>query len=83
MTGVLMSSDTRKFTVRLPVDYIREIDFLVKVNDYPSRSEVVRTAVRDLLYDRIDMVMEKVEKKVKAKHRIAEMEALEEEYLRK
>ncbi len=78
-----MSSDTRKFTVRLPVDYIREIDFLVKVNDYPSRSEVVRTAVRDLLYDRIDMVMEKVEKKVKAKHRIAEMEALEEEYLRK
>jgi Arc/MetJ-type ribon-helix-helix transcriptional regulator len=78
-----MSSETRKFTVRLPVDYIREIDFLVKVNDYPTRSEVVRTAVRDLLYDRIDMVMEKVEKKVKAKHRIAEMEALEEEYLRK
>jgi Arc/MetJ-type ribon-helix-helix transcriptional regulator len=78
-----MSSETRKFTVRLPVDFIREIDFLVKVNDYPSRSEVVRTAVRDLLYDRIDMVMEKVEKKVKAKHRIAEMEALEEEYLRK
>ncbi|MCK5560875.1 MAG: ribbon-helix-helix protein, CopG family [Thermoplasmata archaeon] len=78
-----MNRDTRKLTVRLPVDFIREIDFLVKVQDFPTRSEAVRTAVRDLLYTRIEMVMEKVEKKVKAKHRIAEMEALEQEYLRK
>ena len=78
-----MYSDTVKFTVRLPVDFIREIDFLVRVKDFPSRSEAVRTAVRDMLYERIDMVMEKVEKKVKANQRIAEMEALEQEYLRK
>ena len=78
-----MYSDTVKFTVRLPVDFIREIDFLVRVKDFPSRSEAVRTAVRDMLYERIDMVMDKVEKKVKANQRIAEMEALEQEYLRK
>ncbi len=78
-----MYSDTVKFTVRLPVDFIREIDFLVRVKDFPSRSEAVRTAIRDMLYERIDMVMEKVEKKVKANQRIAEMEALEQEYLRK
>ena len=78
-----MNADTKKFTVRLPVDFIREIDFLVKMKDFPSRSEAVRTAVRDMLYARIDMVIEKVEKKVKAKHRIAEMEALEQEYLGK
>ncbi len=45
-------TDLEKVTLRLPARYIRALDFLVKVDDFPSRSEAIRAAIRDLIYDR-------------------------------
>ena len=69
-----------KITLRLPSSFIRQLDFLVKVEDFGSRSEAIRTAVRDMLYRRLDMVMEKIEKKVEANQKMMELEAIEEQY---
>ena len=70
-----------KITLRLPRSFIRQLDFLVKIEDFSSRSEAIRTAVRDMLYHRIDMVMEKIEKKVEANQKLMELEAVEQRYL--
>jgi Arc/MetJ-type ribon-helix-helix transcriptional regulator len=69
-----------KITLRLPKAFIRQLDFLVKVEDFSSRSEAIRTAVRDMLYHRIDLVMKKIEKKVEANQKMMELEAIEEQY---
>jgi Arc/MetJ-type ribon-helix-helix transcriptional regulator len=71
-----------KITLRLPNSFIRQLDFLVKVEDFGTRSEAIRTAVRDMLYRRLDMVMEKIEKKVEANQKMMELEAVEERYLK-
>ncbi|MCK5559380.1 MAG: ribbon-helix-helix protein, CopG family [Thermoplasmata archaeon] len=71
-----------KITLRLPKSFIRQLDFLVKVEDFNSRSEAIRTAVRDMLYHRIDLVMKKIEKKVEANQKMMELEAVEERYLK-
>ena len=71
-----------KITLRLPHSFIRQLDFLVKVEDFSSRSEAIRTAVRDMLYHRLDMVMEKIEKKVLANQKMMELEAVEEQYMK-
>jgi len=71
-----------KITLRLPKSFIRQLDFLVKIEDFSSRSEAIRTAVRDMLYHRIDMVMEKIEKKVEANQKMMELEAIEEQYMK-
>ncbi|MEM2214896.1 MAG: ribbon-helix-helix domain-containing protein [Candidatus Nezhaarchaeales archaeon] len=39
----------RIITVKIPEAYLRELDDLVKAGIYPSRSEVIRTALRELL----------------------------------
>lgn len=39
----------RVLTVHLPEAYINGLDQLVNLRFYPSRSEVIRVAVRDLL----------------------------------
>ena len=71
-----------KITLRLPRSFIRQLDFLVKVEDFSSRSEAIRTAVRDMLYHRLDMVMEKIEKKMLANQKMMELEAVEEQYMK-
>ncbi|HSV42868.1 MAG TPA: ribbon-helix-helix domain-containing protein [Methanomassiliicoccales archaeon] len=76
-------SDLEKVTLRLPARYIRALDFLVKVDDFPSRSEAIRAAIRDLIYARVDLVADKMKKMDEAEKTIAELEALEEKYLRK
>lgn len=75
--------ETVKITLRLPKEFIEEIDFLVAIDDFPSRSEAVRTAVRDLLYDRVDVVMDKTEKKLEMRRQIAQIEEIKNEYLRR
>jgi Arc/MetJ-type ribon-helix-helix transcriptional regulator len=69
-----------KITIRLPKSFIRQLEFLVRIEDFSSRSEAIRTAVRDMLYHRIDLVMEKIEKKVEANQKMMELEAIEEQY---
>lgn len=76
-------SELEKVTIRLPERYVRALDFLVKADDYPSRSEAIRAAVRDFIYERVDVVMDKVKKMEEAEKTLAAMEVFESEYLRK
>jgi len=39
----------RIITVKIPEAYLRELDELVRLGAYPSRSEVIRVALRELL----------------------------------
>jgi antitoxin ParD1/3/4 len=78
---VEMSADMEKVTIRLPAKYLKRLDFLVGVDDFPSRSEAIRTAVRDLLYNRLEYVMEKQKQALKADLLDAEMEKLQREYV--
>ncbi len=47
----MRDADTEKITLRLPARYLKALDFLVQVDDFPSRSEAVRFArlLRDAL----------------------------------
>ncbi len=75
--------ELEKVTIRLPVRYIRALDFLVKVDDFPSRSEAIRSAIRDFIYDRVDVVMDKVKRMEEAEKTLAAMEIFQAEYLKK
>ncbi len=78
-----MTTDSEKVTIRIPKRYLRAIDFLVKADDFPSRSEAIRAAIRDMVYDRIDMVPEKIQKMKDAEQAVANIESLEEELLKR
>ena len=75
--------DSTKLTIRLPREFVEEIDFLVAVDDFSSRSDAIRTAVRDMLYARTEMVMDKARKKAVLRKHLAEMELIEKEYLQR
>ena len=80
-----MMSDTERITIRLPKEMVEVLDFLVEVNDFPNRSEAIRQAVRDLLYERVsekDIAL-KVRKMEEARRAYLEIQALKEEYLSK
>jgi Arc/MetJ-type ribon-helix-helix transcriptional regulator len=77
-----MSDDMEKVTIRLPKRYLRRLEFLVRVDDFPSRSEAIRTAVRDLLYARVDLVLEKQKRLLELDLKEAELEEVEKRYLR-
>ena len=74
-----MDGDNEKITIRVPRRYLRAIDYLVKADDFPSRSEAIRAAVRDMIYQRIEMVPEKLEKIQNAEQAVANLEAMERE----
>lgn len=76
-------SETEKVTIRLPKSYLGKLDFLVKMDDFPSRSEAIRTAVRDMLYYRVELVAEKVEKIERLENKMARAEAVREDYLKR
>lgn len=78
-----MEGKTEKITIRLPERHVRALDFLVSVDDFPSRSEAIRAAIRDMVYARVDMVMEKLQKMQDIETKLAEMEAFKEKYLQK
>ena len=76
-------SDNERINIRLPKSFLDRIDFLVEMDDFPSRSEAIRTAVRDMLYYRVDLVAEKVEKMAEQEQKMAKAKAIREEYLKK
>ena len=78
-----MSKETVKLTVRIPESYLRDIDFLVEAEDFPSRSEVIRTAVRDLVNDRLELVMGNLERKMVVMDRMAQLEEIQKKFLSK
>ena len=78
-----METDSEKVTIRIPQRYLKAIDFLVKADDFPSRSEAIRAAIRDMVYARIDMVPDKLLKIQEAELAIAKAEALEKDLIKR
>ena len=78
-----MTTDSEKVTIRIPKRYLRSIDFLVKADDFPSRSEAIRAAIRDMIYERMEIVPDKLQKMMDAERAVANAEALEKELLKK
>ena len=78
-----MNEDTEKITVRLPKRHLKMLDFLVSLDDFPSRSEAIREAIRDMIYDRTEFVMDKLRKIEKAEEALAAMESFQDQYLKR
>src|SRR3989442_12120502 len=79
----MRDADKEKITLRLPGRYLKALDFLVQVDDFPSRSEAVRAGVRDFLYARVELVTDKLKKMKEAERTPAEAEAFKGEDLNK
>ena len=78
-----MVHETDKITLRLPTRFLKALDFLVQVDDFPSRSEAVRAAIRDFVYARVELVSEKLKRMQEAQKAMAEAEAFRKEFLEK
>lgn len=75
-----MKKDTEKVTIRIPRRYVDALEFLVEADDFPSRSEAIRVAIRDLVYARVELVTEKLEKIQGAEKSINEIKDIRKEY---
>ena len=75
--------DSEKMKLRLPARYLKALDFLVEVDDFPSRSEAVRAAIRDFVYARVELVTDKLKKMKDAERTLMEAEAFKREYMNK
>ncbi len=81
--GGVLEKSQEKLTIRLPTRFVKALDFLVAVDDFPSRAEAIRAAVRDLVYSRIETVPEKVRRIREAEVALEEAESLRDEMLRR
>jgi len=79
----MRDADKEKITLRLPARYLKALDFLVQVDDFPSRSEAVRAAIRDFVYGRVELVTDKLKKMKDAERTLEEAEAFKREYMQK
>jgi len=77
-----MNEETEKITIRLPKRYVRALDLLVELDDFSSRSEAIRGAIRDMVYQRTELAMGSVEKLKKAEEALATMETMRQQYLK-
>ena len=77
-----LNEDSEKVTIRLPKRYLRALDFLVQLDDFPSRSEAIRESIRDMVYSRTELVMDRLEKMKKAEESLASMETFQKEYMK-
>ncbi len=78
-----MSDDGEKITIRVPKRFLETIDFLVTLDDFSSRSEAVRTAIRDMIYARVEVVSDRIKKMQAAQATVLEDETLRKEFLQK
>lgn len=78
-----MEPDTDKITIRIPKKHLKAIDFLVETDDFPSRSEAIRSAIRDLIYARLELVVDRMKKFEHAEQALADIKIYEEKYLKK
>ncbi len=51
-----------RITIRLPKQQINMIGLMVDAGEFPSKSEAIRAAVRGLVDDRSDKLLNKIEK---------------------
>ncbi len=80
--GIAMQR-TEKITLRLPSRFVEALDALVALDDFPSRSEAIRTAVRDLVYGRTGLVSRKAMKMRTLHKNVSRLREIEEQYLKK
>jgi len=78
-----MSDEGEKITIRVPRRFLETIDFLVTLDDFSSRSEAVRTAIRDMIYARVEVVSDRIKKMQAAQATVLEDETLRKEFLQK
>lgn len=78
-----MPGEDEKITIRVPKRFLQAIDFLVEMDDFPTRSEAVRAALRDFVYGRVEIVTDKIKKMQAAEAAMAEAERTRREFLRK
>jgi len=78
-----VTEETEKVTIRLPKKFLRALDFLVEVDDMPSRSQAIRTAIRDFVYARVELVSDKLKKIQEAEKAVANLEEIKKDYLKK
>ncbi len=78
-----MTGEDEKITIRVPKRFLRAIDFLVEMDDFSSRSEAVRAAIRDFIYARVEVVTDKIKKMQAAEAAMAETEAVRDKFLQK
>ena len=78
-----MGTDDDKITIRIPKRFLETIDFLVDLDDFSSRSEAVRTAIRDMIYARVNLVSDRIKQIQAAETAIAEKETLRKQFLQK
>lgn len=71
-----------RVTVRLPKQQVDIIDMLVKVGEFTSRSDAMRTAVREMIKVRLDKATEYAEQ-IKKFEALASSIRLAEKYARK
>jgi Arc/MetJ-type ribon-helix-helix transcriptional regulator len=57
------------------------IDFLVEVDDFPNRSEAIRTAIRDIVYERVQTVQDRLKKMEEAEKALANFEELKRRFM--
>jgi len=81
-SGDKMNEDSEKVTIRLPKRYLRALDFLVELDDFPSRSEAIRESIRDMVYSRTELVMDRIKKLEKAEEALAAMESFQKQYMK-
>lgn len=79
----MRNTDSEKITLRLPARYLKAVDFLVDVDDFPSRSEAIRAAIRDFVYARVELVTDKLKKIQDAERALADADSFKREYMQK
>ena len=47
----------QRITIRLPEQQLKMIDLMVDMGEFPSASEAIRTAIRDLIDQRSDKLI--------------------------
>ena len=55
----------------------------MEVDDFPSRSEAIRAAIRDLIYARLELAIDRMKKFEHAEQNLAAIKTYEEKYLKK
>ena len=76
-----LTEGSGKITLRVPKRFLQMIDFLVEVDDFPNRSEAIRTAIRDLVYERVQTVQDRLKKMEEAEKALANFEELKRRFM--
>ncbi len=76
-----LTEGSGKITLRVPKRFLRMVDFLVEVDDFPSRSEAIRTAIRDIVYQRVQTVQDRLKRMEDAEKALADFEELKRRFM--